>query len=422
MTTGMNALVISQTRDIHAQIERLLGELAARREAYSKKFSDVMRTGGIKHRRATVMSSIVERKELPPLAADPSRDAAAQSVNRLALEMYGKLRQDEKKNVFFSPYSIASALAMTKAGAAGTSDTILAKLLHLNDEQAASPHASYASLRAAVEDTTQQGGHELRIANHLWSRTGWQVQQPFAETLKTHYAAGMSLLDFGKPKEAADLINAWVRAKTGDKIPSIVRPELFNPQLRLVLGSAIYPFKAELTHRAPFEAVAGNVETPLMHQQDEFGYLEEKDVQILEMVYSPGASSMVILLPRKGGGLHKQEVDVHVPKFKFDTDYDLRPVLETLGAGSLFKAGEAEFSKMTEGETLWLEFLLLRAYVDVNEEGTEAAAVSIGGAAGGLPAPPPVFRADHPFLFLIRDVRTGCILFLGRVVDPSKGA
>jgi serpin B len=341
---------------------------------------------------------------------------------------------------------------MTKAGATGASDAVLAKLLHLTGEQAASPHTGFASLRAAVEDRAQQGGHELLVANHLWSRTGWRVQENFAKTLRDHYAADLSLLDFGKPAEAAVVINDLVRANTANKIASVVRPELFNDRTRLVLASAIYfkglwqqPFEAEARSDAPFETPGGTINTPTMYQQEIFGYAEDEGLQILEMAYSPGSTSMVILLPRKADGalaklerrfsaeqvanwlksMHPCDVKVYVPRFRFDAYYDLHAVLDRLGAGSLFKPDEGPFGAMIEGENLWLGFLLHRAYVDVNEEGTEAAAATAGGAFGGAgqsPPPVPIFRADHPFVFLIRDVRTGCILFLGRVVDPSKGA
>lgn len=450
-TSGMNVLVVSATRHVHEEIDRLLSDLAERRRAHDKKMEEVVRTGGIKHRKSVIVSEIVEEKELPALDTDAGRDAAVQSVNRLAVEMFGQLDKTDSGNLFFSPYSIASALAMTKAGARGKSDKVLAKLLHLSGERKAAD-AGYASLRSAIEDVTQQGGHELRVANHLWCRTGWRVQHEFVETLKSRYAAELSLLDFGKPDDAAKTINDWVRVKTAEKIPSVVGPEMFDDETRLVLASAIYfkgvwrqPFNADATRQQEFQTPDKVVETPMMYEHDDFGYAEDEGLQILEMPYSPGATSMVILLPRKTGGslekiqqalsfdqlkkwmdaIRSREVKVHLPKFKFDSRYDLKEVLSRMGAGNLFDRHEADLSAMVEGERLFLQFLVHAAFVDVNEEGTEAAAATVGGTGGGAfgePPPVPVFRADHPFLFLIRDVRTGCILFIGRVVDPSNGA
>ncbi|GAI76663.1 unnamed protein product, partial [marine sediment metagenome] len=263
-----------------------------------------------------------------------------------------------------------------------------------------------------------------------------------------NYDGRLSEVDFaGATETARKTINAWVEKKTKDKIKELLKPGVLNRLTRLVLTNAIYfkgnwdsQFEKARTQPAPFTLTDGKkVNVPMMNQTEKFKYTEAESFQALELPYVDNELSMVILLPKETDGLsdfektltagnlsewlgklRKRKVIVSVPKFRMTSQFSLAAVLKSMGMTDAFVPDAADFSGMNGKRDLFISAVIHKAYVEVNEEGTEAAAAT-GVVIGvtSMPARPPVFRADHPFLFLIRDNRTGSILFIGRVMNPK---
>lgn len=375
--------------------------------------------------------------------------------NTFALELYAKL-QSQGGNLFVSPYSISTALAMTHAGARGRTASQMAEVLHFPVVAASSPapmdQQQFASAYGRIiKDLNERGGkgtYTLNVANALWGQKGFGFLKEFLELVRTNYGGQLSEVDFMKAAEPArKTINAWVEKQTKGKIKDLIPAGVLDSMTRLVLTNAIYfkgnwarQFKKDQTRDAPFTLADGQkIETPMMNQTAEFGYTETQDLQCLELPYVGKELSMVILLPREPNGLASleksvtaenlsqwlgrlftREVVVSVPKFKATTQFSLGSVLRSMGMADAF-SGEADFSGMDGKKDLCISAVIHKAYVDVNEEGTEAAAAT--GVVMRLtsigPSEKPVFRADHPFLFLIRDNKSGGILFIGRVMNPK---
>ena len=247
--------------------------------------------------------------------------------------------------------------------------------------------------------------------------------RPFLATTRRNYRAGLREVDFVKQTEAARrTINRWVERQTRDKIKDLLAKGTLTPMTRLVLTNAIYfkgdwasQFKKKNTKDAPFKLSAGkSVKAPMMKLSMVI-FLPKKVDGLPDVEKSLGKTGPDALLKK----LHEQEVVVSVPKFKMTSQFGLKKVLTAMGMKDAF-TGKADFSGMNGRKDLFISAVIHKAFVDVNEEGTEAAAatavVMVGGAA---PAPPPVFRADHPFLFLIRHEKTGVVLFMGRVMSPK---
>ncbi|HEY5505792.1 MAG TPA: serpin family protein, partial [Sedimentisphaerales bacterium] len=262
------------------------------------------------------------------------------------------------------------------------------------------------------------------------------------------YGGDLQQVDFSTQTEPArKTINAWVESKTRDKIKELIKPGMLDSMTRLVLTNAIYfkgkwesPFKPERTEDSPFVLPDGQkVNVLMMNQTGKFDYMETNDIQVLEMPYVNNDLSMVILLPKKFDGvkdlereftsenlagwlakIHKREVRVFIPRFKMTSEFELARVLGAMGMPDAF-SGKADFSGMAGNKDLFISAVVHKAYVDVNEEGTEAAAATgVAMKLTSIREPLPVFRADHPFIFLIRDNQTGSILFLGRLENPAS--
>jgi serpin B len=381
-----------------------------------------------------------------PLAAD--RKAVVDSDNAFAVALYGQLRK-QNGNLFFSPESISTALAMAYAGARGETASQMAKTLHFTLPPAELHPVMGALLR---ELNAPQENYQLSVANALWAQRGSTFLDDFLKLLKTDYGAGVNEVDFAGSTEAArSTINQWVEQKTQDKIKDLLQPGSLRPDTRLVLTNAIYfkgnwlaqfdkaQTKDEDFHLSP----AQTKKAPLMHREGSFRYFHGGSFQILEIPYKGNDLSMVILLPDEIGGLAALEqsltvsnmqqwvqqlasvpkVIVTVPKFKLTQQFELGTTLGAMGMPVAF-SGNANFSGMTGKRDFSISDVIHKAYVDVNEEGTEAAAataVTMRALAIRVPEhAPPVFRADHPFVFLIRDNRSESIPFMGRVTDPGQ--
>ena len=368
--------------------------------------------------------------------------AVAEANNAFALDLYGQLKGTEG-NLFFSPYSVTSALAMTYAGARGQTDAEMAQVLHFSLPQERL-HPACAQLKQSIEADQSVAGCELSVANALWAQQGLHVLDDFRQLTRTHYGAGLRELDFRTATEQArQTINRWVEQQTRDKIRDLLKRGDVAPDTMLVLTNAIYfkglwqsQFDKTQTREAPFAVEPGQqVQVPMMSQKGEFGLGHGDGLQLLELPYVGDELTMVILLPRAQDGLaaleeslntanlgkwlgtlREREIVVSLPRFELTVRFDLTDVLRAMGMSTAF-TGRADFSGITGARDLLIDKVVHKAFVSVDEEGTEAAAAT--GVVMRKTSLPPTFRADHPFLFLIRHQPTGAILFVGRVIDPS---
>jgi serpin B len=391
---------------------------------------------------------------MQPAESDLSTGAKA-AVDKLilgntafALDLYRTLCP-ATGNLFFSPYSITTALAMTYAGARGDTATQIARALHftLAPEEL---HPAFARLGAELARVQASGDIQLAVANALWPQAGYPLLEPFLATLETYYGSILTSVDYRDPEAVRAAINGWVEAQTQERIQELIPPGVLTALTRLVLTNAIYfkgqwssQFDPALTVTSPFHVTAeATVAVPMMAQKQAFGYAEYDGLQVLELPYAGDEVAMVVLLPTQIDGLAKletaltadkladwlgrlrrREVQLFLPRFTVSQGVRLDQALCALGIADAFDMQRADFSGM-DGREQWLYIAaaLHKAFVEVDEEGTEAAAATaVVVAMRALPKSPPMVRADHPFLFFIRDRRTESILFIGRVVDPVIG-
>jgi serpin B len=399
---------------------------------------------------AQVPSMSAERSnEINPKVAEVSVAAVVESGNRFAFDLYERLRSSNG-NLFFSPASISVALAMGYAGAAENTAAEMAKTLHLampKDQVNEEMRALLASWKA----TDKKQGFRLDVANRLWGQEGYKFLPDYLQVTRDDYGAELARLDFRQPEAARQTINQWIEEQTQDKIKNLIASPDALRDARLVLTNAVYfkgewreQFKKYLTKDDEFHVSATRaIKAPLMRQEHGFRYLAAGDLQLLELPYGSGSLSMVVLLPQKVDGLSQleaklsaanlgkwlgdaksEDVIVFLPKFKTTATFELTGTLKSMGMASAFNPASADFSGMTGGRDLYVSSVVHKAFVDVTEEGTEAAAataiIMAPTAVFARPKAPPVFRADHPFVFLIRDNRNGAILFLGRIIDPTR--
>jgi serpin B len=335
---------------------------------------------------------------------------------------------------------------MTYAGARGRTESQVAQALHflLDQEQL---HPAFAWLGARLSQIEQKGRVQLSVANSLWPQKGSALLDEFLVLTERYYGVRITALDYGKTEAARQRINTWVEGKTEDKIKDLIPPGVLSPLTLLVLVNAIYfkgdwasQFDERLTHEAPFWVrLNEQVQVMMMTQKHAFGYAEADGLQMLELPYTGEDLSMLVLLPDEIGGLaaledrlaldkldrwtkrlRQTDVQVFLPRFEVTLPFRLDEMLKTMGMVDAFSGG-ANFSGIAQGQ-LSISAILHRAFVAVNEEGTEAAAATAVIMDRAVPRPLPTFHADHPFLFLIRENATGSILFLGRVVDPTSTA
>jgi serpin B len=380
-------------------------------------------------------------------AAEPPRAGgdAVTGGNRFAIELYGTLAK-EPGNLFLAPASLSTALAMTYAGAGGATAEQMAKVLHFPapPDGIAGPYAAFQKGLVAAADG------RLRIANRLWGRDGYHFLPEFLATTRDAFGAELASVPFGADPEAARReINAWVEGQTEGKIRDLMPAGTIDGLTRLVLTNAVYfkgswadPFPKDLTKEADFH-VTGDTTTrgPLMARQGDYRHFAGDGLQALELPYAGGRLAMLVLLPdavdglpalekaltpealaRWTDGLRRRKVQVFLPRFTMASQFALKDALRALGLTLPFDMARADFSRITSQEELYVSAVVHKAFVDVNEEGTEAAAATgVAFAPRAMPRPqePAVFRADHPFVIAIRDTATGAIMFLGRVVNPN---
>jgi serpin B len=389
------------------------------------------------------------RAKEDPARPKEDRPALVEGNTQFAFDLYAKLRQAEG-NVVYSPYSISTALAMTRAGARGKTADEMDQVLHFTLPQERLHPAAGALVRDLGGADQKKRNYQLHVANALWGQKDYGFLNDFITLTRTHYDAPLTEVDFMRDREAArKTINDAVQKQTEDKIKDLLKKEHLTPATRLVLTNAIY-FKAEwenkfarqLTRERPFQLTADQkVQVPLMEQMATFPHLDGDTFQLVEMPYVGKDLSMLVLLPKKIEGLPELEkaltpeklaewhgklrpvqVVLFLPKFKVTGAFEMKEVLTSMGMEQAFDPQRADFSGMNGGrDSLFIQNVIHKAFVDVNEEGTEAAgATAVVLGTSGPPPKPVTFRADHPFVFLVRDNRSGSILFVGRVVDPTK--
>jgi serpin B len=382
-----------------------------------------------------------------PTAADMTK--LAEGNNHFATDLYGKLKVKDG-NLFYSPYSISTALAMTYLGARGGTERQMADTMHFELGQAGL-HPAMADLQARLGSKEHQWkAYELNIANGVWVQDGFKLAGDFVKSMGIYYTGGLDQVDFQKPEEAAAKINGWVGRQTKEKIKELFEPKMITKDTRLVLVNAIYfkglwekQFDKELTKDGDFHVSADKkVVAPMMHKTGDFMIFEDSDLQVLWLPYKGGDLSMIIFLPRETGGIgvvetvvapgmvtwwldnaRRMDVDITLPRFKMTGSFELSDTLSDMGMTDAFTS-KADFSGMDGSRQLFISHVIHKAFVEVNEEGTEAAAATgVGMALTAAPTPrqKAKFIADHPFVFVIRDNRTHANLFMGRVVNPTEG-
>lgn len=384
-----------------------------------------------------------------PIAA--SQADLAKGNTAFAVDLYRHLSA-QRGNLFFSPESISTAFAMAYAGARGQTAAEMAQVFHFTlppDRLHPAMGALLSGLNAAHPDYT------LRVADALWAEQREHFLPAYLALMRSDYGADFHPVDFeGAPETVRGTINQWVAQQTNNRIENLIGRGVLTPSTRLVLTNAIYfkgtwsdPFRPDATTQENFHLSGGaSVQAPLMHRTGRYLYYDGGTFQALEMPYASGDPgdqlAMVVLLPKETEGLRALEqqltaadlrtcidklapaakVVLSLPRFRMTQQFELSRTLSAMGMPQAFSPA-ADFSGMTGQRGFSISAAIHKAFVDVNEEGTEAAAATSSimvATAVRMPELPVVFRADHPFLFLIRDTRSGGILFLGRVEDPTK--
>jgi serpin B len=389
--------------------------------------------------------------DAPRVQADPAdAGSAGAAITAFGMELYRQVATGDG-NVIVSPASIALALGMARAGARGATATEMDAVLHdmATDEHAGWLNALDAALASRTGTFNDEDGKDqpvtLRIANSLFPQRGLTLQDAYLDALASRYGAGVRLVDYQADAEAArEAINAWVAEQTEDRIPELLVPGTITPDVLLTLVNAIYlkaawrnAFPEAQTRDGPFTRPDGStVTTSLMHATYGYGYAEGSGWQAVELPYVGGSLAMTVVLPdslsafEEGldaelldaitDALEPRNVRLAFPRFGIESKVELSDVLVAMGMPSAFNPGAADFSGITTDAALYIAAVIHQANMDVDEKGTTAAAATaivMRGAA--IPGEPVTVTVDRPFLFALRDVPTGTILFLGRVADPT---
>jgi len=367
--------------------------------------------------------------------------------NTFAFELYSKLAS-EQGNLFFSPYSISSAFAMTYAGAKGNTEQEIMKVMHFIGIQPVF-HSEFNNLASELKSRNSKN-IEFNTANALWAQKGLNFLDDYLSITDKYYDAGLKQVDFSSSQsrdKTRKEINNWVEDQTKNKIKDLIQPGVLSPATMLVLVNAIYfygswdmQFAKEMTYEETFHSNdTSSFNTPFMHHKDHYKYGETDQMRMIELPYTDIDLSMMIILPKKGfqlteieqnlnhenyalwnSLLMKEEVRIAIPKFKMEAKYTLNKVLNEMGMTDAFSSG-ADFSGITGKKELFIDKVIHKAFVEVNETGTEAAAATAimmeksAHAHGEIKS----FKADHPFVFIIKDNISGTILFIGRLTDPA---
>lgn len=396
----------------------------------------------------------------PPAVSAADKKAVVDGNTAFAVDLYHQLRERDG-NLFYSPYSTSTALAMTSLGANGKTLTQMQQVLHHRLEPAALHPAMHALTYQVkhghgpkwfFDNLWGAPGYEVSVANSLWGDHGAAFHPDFLNQTQANYQAGMRRVDFaGDTENARAAINRWVARETNQKIKDVLQPGTVSRLTRLVLANAIYfkgdwdqPFYPESTTEQPWLGAARPAQVQLMHRKAPFAYLDGGSFQAVSLPYAGKELSMVVFVPNAPDGLAafekeltaakltewttklaaapRGEAEVLLPRFKMNAGGSLKPALQALGMKDAFEADAANLSAMSP-ESLYIDDVIHQAFVEVNEKGTEAAAATLVTVFGVSLAEErqahPIVRADRPFFFVIRDDRSGSILFAGRLTQPE---
>jgi len=384
-------------------------------------------------------SAIPPKKPLETASSQHRGNSATPAtpvVNRLATLLYNQLKSQEG-NLFLSPYSVTSTLTMIYAGVSGDTENQMTELFQADNKL----NSDFGQLERSLASS---GKYRLNLANQIWVQPNMPIKAEFSESLHETRQTVFKTADFQtKPEESRQQINNWVKEKTEGKIIDLITSSMITPQTQLAIVNAIYfkgkwqmPFDSEQTKEKPFSKLDGTeILVPMMMQDKaEFNYFEDDYVEWIELPYSTDGSenqiSMQIVLPKKLENFslveeklenyinskgETEELSVYLPKFTLKSSFQLETYLQKLGMTDAFDPAKADFSKMTDAKGIAISTIAHQAFVEVNEEGTEAAAATAAIVSRGRSK---VFRVNRPFIFLIKEVQSGTILFLGRVTNP----
>lgn len=359
-------------------------------------------------------------------------------------DLFNQLRA-KPGNLFCSPFSISTALAMTAAGARGSTAEEMNKVLHLPAGNIS--HIGFAELQQQLQ-AGPKSGFELSVANALWGQKGFPFNPKFLDLVGKNYGGGLRPVDFANAALAAGTINQWVEEQTKKRIKNLIDPSMLDATTRLVLTNAIYfkgqwkdKFRKESTSDQPFfTADKVSAPVPMMHQGGKYRYFQDDQLQLVEMPYVGDRLAMTLILPKERFALDRQvepqlaeenlnrmlqaatmkKGDISLPRFEFESKFELTPTLQAMGMRQAF-TNAADFSGITTAEALKISFVVHKAFIKVDEEGSEAAAATgVGVKFAAAPIEDRFnFRADQPFVFMIRDTKTGSVLFMGRMANPK---
>jgi len=386
-----------------------------------------------------------------PMADQSDMTMLVNGDSEFAFDLYQALKKEDG-NIFYSPYSISLALAMTYAGARGETAKQMADTLHYQLDQSAL-HSAFNSLdielgkRGEGAKGKDEKGFRLNIVNAIWGQKNYKFLSTYLDMLAENYGTGLRILDFqSAPEQSRITINNWVSDQTESRIKDLIPEGSIDFLTRLVLTNAIYfnaawklPFQPEATTNGPFHLInGGDVTVPMMKQTENFGYAKSGNYLAVELPYDGDELSMVILMNDGGkfsdfentlkspavkaiiDELKNTRVALTMPKFEFESEFGLKATLMGMGMEEPFR-DSADFSGMSTQSDLHIDDVVHKAFVSVDEAGTEAAAASavIVGTTS-MPPEPVTVTLDRPFIFLIRDIKTGTILFIGRVMNPGE--
>jgi serpin B len=397
--------------------------------------------------KAEFVSSAKTRSTSPAVASSDLK-LLVDGNSTFAFALYQTL--ESGKNLFFSPYSISLALAMTYGGARGTTESQMASTLRFllsQDRLHQAFNALDLQLGSRGQKSKDEEAFKLNIVNALWGQQGWRFLPSYLDLIAQNYGAGLRLLDFAKEPEPSRLvINGWVGDQTNNRIKDLIPPGDIDLYTRLVLANAIYfnaswqhPFSKDSTTDGKFYLLdESTVSVPMMKQMESFNYAKGENYEAVELPYSNGDLTMVLIVPNANqfqtfeksldtqtvsqivSKLQPTGVNLTMPRFSFDFRPDLKQALKVMGMPDAFDKYKADFSGLDGKRDLFIGDALHKAFVSVDEIGTEAAAATAVIMEASVIRPSPAeMNINRPFIFLIRDIQTGTVLFIGRVINPA---
>jgi len=385
-----------------------------------------------------------------PSDIQPSKytiESLAESNNLFTVDLFKQI-QSKSENLIFSPYSIGTVLAMIYSGSGGKTAEEISEVLYFPQQALLDPVES--GMRESMQETDTMRGTDFRLANAIWAQENFSFLPDYLDRVEKYYDAPLTLMDFietSNREESRKKINHWVEEETNSRIRDLIQPGILDASTRMVLTNAIYfnggwmfPFDSAATSPSLFHtSTKESIKTDFMHQTRSYPYYEDEEIQAICLPYKNNRMVLMVILPKsiEGwrmisqvinyerfnlvlSGMGTREVQLALPKFRSELQINLRQELTSMGMGTAFSR-QADLSGMTGEKNLYVDEVIHKAFIEVNETGTEAAAATaaIIGLKSSLRDDPVRFNADHPFVFFLLDRQTGCIIFTGRLVIPS---